>query len=319
MSAPGLKRVRGVTVFRPIVYGNSCVLLTEQERNGTDHTHRWTVGVRSAASAPYPNQHPNQQIGGADDISYMIKKVTFKLYETYKNPLRCESDSGRKAGRLVPPGKLTATPLLPVTAIEQPPFEVTETGWGEFDIIIKVFFAPESNEKPLTFTHHLKLHPWPVDPILYAQPTATGEPSIPTPSDPAAAATPLAPPVLSPVHSWQYEELCFTEPTEAFYAVLLEHKPTPLPKSNRHPKLLTHPLSAGGNIGEFSLEMEDDEGRRIDKAREKTLEQIEDLRRQLVSYDQELGSLKKEVEEIQKQKAAEGTGTPAAAQASPAL
>lgn len=220
----------------------------------------------------------------------MIKKVTFKLYETYKNPLRCESDSGRKAGRLVPPGKLTATPLLPVTAIEQPPFEVTETGWGEFDIIIKVFFAPESNEKPLTFTHHLKLHPWPVDPILYAQPTATGEPSIPTPSDPAAAATPLAPPVLSPVHSWQYEELCFTEPTEAFYAVLLEHKPTPLPKSNRHPKLLTHPLSAGGNIGEFSLEMEDDEGRRIDKAREKTLEQIEDLRRQLVSYDQELGS-----------------------------
>ena len=68
MASTAQKRVRGVTVSRPIVYGNSCVLLTEEERAGTDHTHRWTVGVRSAASAPYPNQHPNQQIGGADDI-----------------------------------------------------------------------------------------------------------------------------------------------------------------------------------------------------------------------------------------------------------
>ncbi|GAA5953189.1 hypothetical protein JCM8115_000454 [Rhodotorula mucilaginosa] len=289
MASTAQKRVRGVTVSRPIVYGNSCVLLTEEERAGTDHTHRWTVGVRSAASAPYPNQHPNQQIGGADDISYMIKKVTFKLYETYKNPLR---------------------------SIEQPPFEVTETGWGEFDIVIKVFFAPESNEKPLTFNHHLKLHPWPVDPILYAQPTATGEPSIPTiPGQPPAS---LPPPVLSPVHSWQYEELCFNEPTEAFYAVLLEHKPTPLPKSNRFPKLLTHPLSAGGNIGEFSLEMEEEEAARIEKAREKTLAQIEDLRRQLVSHEQELQGVKAEIEQIQKQKATEGSGTPAAAHASPA-
>ena len=68
MASTAQKRVRGVTVSRPIVYGNSCVLLTEEERAGTDHTHRWTVGVRSAASAAYPNQHPNQQIGGADDI-----------------------------------------------------------------------------------------------------------------------------------------------------------------------------------------------------------------------------------------------------------
>lgn len=72
MASTAQKRVRGVTVSRPIVYGNSCVLLTEEERAGTDHTHRWTVGVRSAASAPYPNQHPNQQIGGADDIRSVL-------------------------------------------------------------------------------------------------------------------------------------------------------------------------------------------------------------------------------------------------------
>ncbi|GAA5862880.1 hypothetical protein JCM8547_006577, partial [Rhodosporidiobolus lusitaniae] len=196
---------------------------------------------------------------------YMIKKVTFKLYETYKNPLR---------------------------SIEQPPFEVTETGWGEFDVTIKVFFVPESNEKPLTFTHHLKLHPWPVDPILYHQPTAEGDPP-----NPVLVGHPA--PVLSPVHSWQYEEIVFTEPTEPFYATLLENKPTPLPRTNRHPRLLTHPLSAGGNIGEFSVEMEEEEGARLDKAKQRTMEQIEELRKQLVGFDQELTGLKKEVEQIQ--------------------
>ncbi|GAA5831737.1 hypothetical protein JCM11251_003861 [Rhodosporidiobolus azoricus] len=284
----GVKRVRGVSVFRPIVYGNSTVLLTEEERAGTDHTHRWTVGVRSAASPPYPNPHPAQQIGGADDLSYMIKKVTFKLYETYKNPLR---------------------------SIEQPPFEVTETGWGEFDIVIKVFFVPESNEKPLTFNHHLKLHPWPVDPILYHTPT-------PAPpengADPDASAPPAPvpqypPPVLSPVHSWQYEEIVFTEPTETFYGMLLENKPTPLPRTNRHPRLLTHPLSAGGNIGEFSVDMEDEEGQRLDKAKQKTLDQIEEMRKQLLEYEQELGGLKKEVEQIQQQNVAQAATATAGA------
>lgn len=28
--------------------------------------------------------------GGADDLSYLIKKVTFKLHETYPNPNRGE-------------------------------------------------------------------------------------------------------------------------------------------------------------------------------------------------------------------------------------
>lgn len=188
---------------------------------------------------------------------------------------------------------------------------MTETGWGEFDIVIKVFFVPESNEKPLTFNHHLKLHPWPIDPILYHQPIAPGDPP-----NPELVGHPA--PVLSPVHSWQYEEIVFTEPTETFYATLLEHRPSPLPKSNRHPKLLTHPLSAGGNVGEFSTDMEAEEGVRIEKAKQKTLEQIEEMRKQLLGYEQELGGasfscrvassvadfpflagLKKEVEQIQ--------------------
>src|SRR5271154_3310084 len=45
-------------------------------------------------------------------------------------------------------------------AVEEPPFEVTETGWGEFEIQIKVHFIPEASEKPLTLFHFLHLHPY---------------------------------------------------------------------------------------------------------------------------------------------------------------
>ena len=37
---------------------------------------------------------------------------------------------------------------------------MTETGWGEFDIQVKIIFVAESGEKPLTTYHRLKLHPW---------------------------------------------------------------------------------------------------------------------------------------------------------------
>lgn len=62
------KRVRGVTVARSIIYGNSTVLLTEEERAGTDHTHRWTVGVRSAAAPPICCDGCGFGNGGADDL-----------------------------------------------------------------------------------------------------------------------------------------------------------------------------------------------------------------------------------------------------------
>lgn len=35
--------------------------------------------------------------------------------------------------------------LLVVT---KPPYEITETGWGEFEIIIKIFFI-DPNERPV--------------------------------------------------------------------------------------------------------------------------------------------------------------------------
>ncbi len=80
---------QGVTISRPIIYGNTAVVLSQKEREtlpSPDHTHRWTVAVRSAASAP-----DSDVVGGADDLSYFIKRVTFKLHDTYTNPNRSES------------------------------------------------------------------------------------------------------------------------------------------------------------------------------------------------------------------------------------
>jgi YEATS family len=50
--------------------------------------------------------------------------------------------------------------VLMCVAVEEPPFEVTETGWGEFEIQIKIHFIPEASEKPVTLFHFLHLHPY---------------------------------------------------------------------------------------------------------------------------------------------------------------
>jgi len=64
----------------------------------------------------------------------MVKKVVFKLHDSYPNNTR--------------------------TFTEGPPYEVTETGWGEFDIIIKIYWNVEGKQNdrnPLTVYHPLKL------------------------------------------------------------------------------------------------------------------------------------------------------------------
>lgn len=70
----------------------------DEARTDTADTHRWTIFLTSAApkpgaiaqassSEPPPLDHVP---GGGDDLSYMIKKVTFKLHETIPVPQRRE-------------------------------------------------------------------------------------------------------------------------------------------------------------------------------------------------------------------------------------
>lgn len=79
--------------------------------------------------------------------------------------------------------------------IDGPPFEVEETGWGEFEIAIKFYFVPESTEKPQTVWHGLKLHPYGDDVDGQKERRET-------------------------VKSICYEEVLFNEPVEQFYELL---------------------------------------------------------------------------------------------------
>ncbi|NXX17923.1 YETS4 protein, partial [Podargus strigoides] len=124
-------RVKGVTIVKPIVYGNVARYFGKK-REEDGHTHQWTVYVK-----PYRNE----------DMSAYVKKIQFKLHESYGNPLRGDSTEALSS---------TLTPLFPTAVVTKPPYEITETGWGEFEIIIKIFFI-DPNERPVTLYHLLKL------------------------------------------------------------------------------------------------------------------------------------------------------------------
>lgn len=66
------------------------------------------------------------------DLSSVVKNVTFHLHPSFPQAVR---------------------------TIETPPFEVTETGWGEFEIQITVHFADDAQCAPLELFHTLKLYP----------------------------------------------------------------------------------------------------------------------------------------------------------------
>ena len=147
-----------------LAYGSKAKLIDPNNRPqgiSPDHTHQWTVWVRG--------------IDG-EDISYWLKKVQFKLHETYSQSLR---------------------------TIESPnAFEVTETGWGEFEVTMKLWFVPEAGEKPQSIYHNLKLHPYGPDAERQRQ---TKEPII----------------------SQTYDEVVFNEPVENFYEILTSGAPPP--------------------------------------------------------------------------------------------
>ncbi|TRM67833.1 yeats family-domain-containing protein [Schizophyllum amplum] len=251
MSANERIRVRNLNIYRPIIYGNTARVMTPEEKQTAppDHTHKWTVAVRSAASVP-----GSDAVGGADDLSYFIRRVTFKLHDTYPNPTR---------------------------SIEKPPFELTETGWGEFEILIRITFIAEAGEKAMQLYHHLKLHPWP----------APGEPEIP-PIDVARAH--------GPVHSWQYDEIVFNDPFQNFLNILTANPPTPLPRAPRRP--VPFHIAAPGSLAaskggtpEFNTQMEREEHARLEEAKRQVAVQTEAMRRLLIEKQSELRKLEEQL------------------------
>uniref|UniRef100_A0A914D887 Protein AF-9 homolog n=1 Tax=Acrobeloides nanus TaxID=290746 RepID=A0A914D887_9BILA len=147
-----VERIRNQKIVKRIIYGNTAIRF-DRKREADGHTHEWTLYLRSYDQ---------------EDLSKFIRKVQFKLHDSYPNPLRWA---------------------------EQPPFEISETGWGEFEVQIKIYFV-DVNEKPLTAYYYLRLFQ-PVFQLANGKEMVVAE---------------------------YYDEIIFQEPTLIMYQVLTDQK-----------------------------------------------------------------------------------------------
>ena len=150
-------------VFKPIIFGSRSKLLHDGTlpEDSTAHTHKWQVFVKGLCD---------------EDISFFVRKVVFKLHDSFENPSR---------------------------TLEQPPYMLEETGWGEFDIVVKIYFQDPS-EKPLSLILPLKLYP--------TEDTWNDDEGW--------------------VVNEYYEEILFHEPSQRMLAILTDTTKRPLPPYN---------------------------------------------------------------------------------------
>ncbi|PON99961.1 YEATS [Trema orientale] len=111
-----------------------------------------------------------------EDLGVVVKRAVFQLHSSFNNPTR---------------------------VVETPPFELSESGWGEFEIVITLYFHSDVCEKPLSLYHHLKLYP-----EDESGPMSTKKPVV--------------------VES--YDEIVFSEPSEAFLARVQNHPAISFPR-----------------------------------------------------------------------------------------
>eukprot|EP00268_Persea_americana_P016624 TRINITY_DN1787_c1_g1_i1.p1 TRINITY_DN1787_c1_g1~~TRINITY_DN1787_c1_g1_i1.p1 ORF type:complete len:255 (+),score=40.53 TRINITY_DN1787_c1_g1_i1:51-767(+) len=129
-----------------------------------------TIGYQSHKWTVYVRGATNE------DLSAVIKRVVFHLHPSFNNPTR---------------------------VIESAPFELSESGWGEFEIAITLVFHSDVSDKQLDLYHHLKLYP----------------------EDESGTQSTKKPVVVE-----SYDEIVFSEPTEAFFARIQNHPVAIVPR-----------------------------------------------------------------------------------------
>ncbi|KAK9286406.1 hypothetical protein L1049_014802 [Liquidambar formosana] len=111
-----------------------------------------------------------------EDLSVVVKRAVFQLHSSFNSPTR---------------------------VLESPPFEVSESGWGEFEIAITLYFHNDVCDKPLNLYHHLKLYP----------------------EDESGPMSTKKPVVME-----SYDEVVFSEPSEGFLARVQNHPAVTVPR-----------------------------------------------------------------------------------------
>ncbi|XP_015889644.2 transcription initiation factor TFIID subunit 14b isoform X1 [Ziziphus jujuba] len=178
-----------------------------------------------------------------EDLGVVLKRVVFQLHPSFNNPTR---------------------------VVESAPFELSECGWGEFEIAISLFFHSDICDKQLDLYHHLKLYPE----------DESGPQSI-----------------KKPVVVETYNEIVFPDPSESFIARVQNHPavvvprlpagftlPNPVTVENANEKergdTKDHPLAQW-----FMNFSEADELLKLAAARQQVQAHIVKLRRQLSVMD----------------------------------
>eukprot|EP00823_Brevimastigomonas_motovehiculus_P003087 TRINITY_DN1841_c0_g3_i1.p1 TRINITY_DN1841_c0_g3~~TRINITY_DN1841_c0_g3_i1.p1 ORF type:complete len:242 (+),score=64.12 TRINITY_DN1841_c0_g3_i1:234-959(+) len=160
-----------------------------------------------------------------ENLNYYVRKVVFTLHQSFVDPVR---------------------------AIEAPPYELSEVGWGEFTIKIEIFF--HDLKEPQSVYHHLRLFP------------ADGSPMNPK----------------KPVVSEFYDEFVFVNPPALLYDKLLAG-----PSSSFD----DHPLAPYFATAQFS-QNEQAEIKQISDAQSTVEQRINDLRRRLTLIEDDIHQLK---------------------------
>ncbi|KAI0603394.1 yeats family-domain-containing protein [Biscogniauxia sp. FL1348] len=272
MAPPAGKRVKGVQIYRPFVYGTTARPFNDTDNPRPagvplDHTHSWQVFVKGIEDT---------------DIFYWLRRVQFKLHESIPNHLRtidAETIMKENEGK----GK------------KQRAFVVNETGWGEFEITIKLYYDSKSGEKPQTLYHHLRLHPYGRTEAEKEAMRNGGE-----------------------VVAWTYEEQLFNEPFEEFYKILTSgarDKGTPASGAGgkggkgKGKNVSQQSLDADGKSSEvkersamipltnrpgqpFSREAEAVELKRLKEAEEKVHQMVREMNKTVKAKEAELAALK---------------------------
>ncbi|CAL0329276.1 unnamed protein product [Lupinus luteus] len=111
-----------------------------------------------------------------EELGQFIKRAVFQLHSSFNNPTR---------------------------VVNSPPFELSESGWGEFEIAITIYFHSDICDKPLNLYHHLKLYPEDENSSMSTK---------------------------KPVVVECYDEIVFPDPSEAFLARAQSHPAVNFPR-----------------------------------------------------------------------------------------
>mmetsp|Transcript_24666 Transcript_24666/g.59475 ORF Transcript_24666/g.59475 Transcript_24666/m.59475 type:complete len:302 (+) Transcript_24666:81-986(+) len=172
------------------------------------------------------------------DLGKAISKVVFQLHPSFPQPTR---------------------------ELTEPPFEVTETGWGEFEASIRIIWSEAADERSTILTHGIRLYPNKA-PATSADPSAYMNTTV-------------------PVVAEKYDEVVFTNPKVDFHRSLVDGH-----KNSNQP---SYPLSNEPSVLEHFRTYGDEEDIKAMLAAKKFLEgELRNVKDRLLRVDVELDEVK---------------------------